>query len=62
MAIVIYAPWSSEPNIMADKIHETTHYTHSDLLGPDGRPLAYRPKDPVGYVMTTTQRQAASKG
>ena len=33
----------------ADEVHVTEHVTHSMLLGPDGRRLAYRQPDPVGF-------------
>jgi len=44
----IFDEWG-DGSTYADEVHVTEHKTHSMLLGPDGRRLAYRQPDPVGF-------------
>lgn len=52
----------NETGRVANTCHEAERPTHSQLLGPDGRPLAYAPR-PVGFDLTrrkaTTNRGQA---
>lgn len=45
----IYDPWSGGSGIFTDEIHETEMPSHSQLLGPDGRPLRYKLRKPIGF-------------
>jgi hypothetical protein len=42
-----YDPWN-ETGRVATGCHESTKPTHSQILGPDGKPLAYKP-NPIGF-------------
>jgi len=35
----------------ADLVHEGEFPTHSPVLGPDGRPLQYEPRQPIGFAI-----------
>lgn len=48
------AVWIEEPDYgeqfgFADTIHERDYPTHSSVLGPDGQPLEYEPRPPMGF-------------
>jgi hypothetical protein len=49
------AAWVSSPwgwggtAAVADTVHEGDYPTHSSVLGPDGVPLMYEPRQPVGF-------------
>lgn len=34
----------------ADVVFESDLPTHSSVLGPDGKPLRYEPKPPIGFM------------
>jgi len=35
----------------ADVVHEADCYEYSNVLGPDGRPLQYEPRQPIGFML-----------
>lgn len=41
MAVTIHDNWNGESGMFADQMHESDKPTHSQLLGPDGKRLAY---------------------
>jgi hypothetical protein len=48
----LFDPWGDGSGIYADEVHVSEHETHSRLLGPDGQPMAYKPRQPVGFNLT----------
>lgn len=36
----------------ADTVHECEYPTHSPIIGPDGAPLQYEPRPPIGFDLT----------
>ncbi|AUR08170.1 hypothetical protein [Phaeobacter inhibens] len=42
---------------MSIVVYETEFLTHSDLLGPNGKPLAYQPRQKVGFDLTPKAKQ-----
>lgn len=42
-------PWTGEQAAFADHVHAGEYPTHSPILGPDGRPLQYEPRQPLGF-------------
>ncbi|MFT6456489.1 hypothetical protein [Pseudophaeobacter arcticus] len=41
---------------MSIVVYETEQPTHSTLLGPNGEPLAYRPRPKVGFDLAPKQK------
>ena len=50
MAVEIFDT-DGKSSLYPDVVHENDKPTHSQLLGPDGTPLAYKPH-PVGFQLT----------
>lgn len=48
-ATPISDPWEGTTNHFADQVHEADRPNHSQLLGPDGNPLPYAPRPPMGF-------------
>lgn len=42
-------PWSNETHHFAGMVYVDDYPTHSPILGPDGRPLEYEKRQPVGF-------------
>jgi|GEM_PF-5350308 len=49
MAAFISDPWGGEVHAYADQVFEDDRPTESAILGPDGRPLKYEPRQRVGF-------------
>lgn len=54
-------PWSHEQNIVTTGVTEAKHETHSKLLGPDGKPLSYEPRQRFGFDLTPKQLKAGEQ-
>lgn len=48
-AVTIYDPWGGDGSVFADTVFEDDCPTHSPILGPDGLPLEYEPRQPIGF-------------
>lgn len=42
-------PWERTSHFFADHVFEQEYDSQSRLLGPDGRPLNYEPRQPLGF-------------
>lgn len=50
LSVPIREPYGPrEEHRFADEVFETKHHTESLLLGPDGRPLRYAPRQKLGF-------------
>lgn len=56
MSIQVTDPYSYDVTIMPDQAYVADKPTHSTLLGPDGKPLAYR-QPPVGFDLRPTKEK-----
>ena len=54
MSLTIYDPWGDGSGTFADQVDVSEHPKLSSLLGPDGKPLAYRQPDPIGFRLRPT--------
>lgn len=52
-----YGGWG-ETYHFANEVTEKERQTHSRLLGPDGKPLSYEPKQPLGFDLTPKHRRS----
>ena len=59
--IIVHPEWGDQ-HPMDDTVHETEHHTHSQLLGPDGRPLTYAPRPSIGFDLTPKRMPLGDKG
>lgn len=59
MAVEIYDTGGAS-SLYADTVHEGDKPTHSQLLGPDGHPLAYK-RNPVGFQLVNTSKKRAGQ-
>lgn len=48
-AFAVGDPWSGSSHLYADHVFEQEYNTSSQLLGPDGKPLRYEPRQPLGF-------------
>lgn len=56
MTFVVYDPFTGEPNTMAASVYASDPLTHSQLLGPDGKPLRYQQPQKIGFDLRPTQK------
>lgn len=62
-SISVTDPWGDYPSAhYADEVHEQERPTHSQLLGPDGKPLQYAPPQPVGFDLRKRGQGKTAKG
>ena len=53
---VVTDPWDGTQSHMADTVFDKDRDTHSKLLGPDGNPLPYAPRQAIGFNLTPRQK------
>ncbi len=56
MAHWVVDPWGGSTHAYADLILEAERPSTSGLLGPDGRPLSYEPRQRVGFDLQPKER------
>lgn len=56
MAVWVADPWGLGGGFYADILTEEERATVSPLLGPDGRPLQYEPRQPVGFDLSKREK------
>lgn len=54
-AISVGDPWERLSHFYADHIFEQEYDSRSKLLGPDGKPLAYQPRQKLGFDLRSKQ-------
>jgi hypothetical protein len=55
----IICPREGEGGTYADEVHEADRPSHSRLLGPNGKPLLYETKQPIGFRLSGRRSQGS---
>lgn len=53
-AFAVGDPWGGSSHLYADHIFEQEYDSRSKLLGPDGKPLNYQPRQKLGFDLRKT--------
>lgn len=48
----VASPWQEGAHGFADQVHAEDYPTHSPVLGANGQPLEYEPRQPLGFDLS----------